>query len=297
MRIKFGTNRVIDPFRSLTRTVAYVSGSARSSTTWIADIIAHASGARVVFEPLHHRGPIDNPPHFIDEDAPPEALRQGIEAALRGRFQRGTVNAFQPAGIYFRRVVKDIRPGLVPAVRFVAPQLSMVHVIRHPIEVAVSRMQLDTRDNWWDTDQAITELHTLSNGTGHLAELSRQAVAAIAEEPAELTRHVAIWCVENAIARRLSTDEKFLSLRYEDLLTDEDQQIDLLESFLNLKIDRSMLDKPTATSFRGKGAVRQLGKWRQHVDRKTAARLLRLTERFHLSELYGMNPDDDLLSH
>ena len=294
MPIRFGKGRVIDPFHTVKRTVAYVSGSARSGTTWLADMLAHAAGARVVFEPLHHRGPIGELPHFLGSDDLPANLAAGIQAALSGRFRHGTVNAFQPGGIYFRRVVKDIRPGLLPAVRTVAPEVPVLHILRHPIEVAVSRMELDTRDNWWDTDAAIAELHGHAEGRGTVAGLASQAVEAISANPDELTRHVAIWCVENAIARACTNRPALLTLRYEDLLIHPDEHIGSIEAFLGLKIDRAILEQPTATSFRGKAGVRRLGKWRQQVDRASAERLLQLTERFELSDLYGVDPDLDL---
>lgn len=294
MPITFGIKRVYDPFPTHRRAVAYVSGSARSGTTWLADMIANAAGARVVFEPLHHRGPVARPPHFIAAGDPPRELANGIDNALRGRFRRGTVNAFQPGGIYFYRVVKDIRPGLIPAVRAVAPTLPLLHIIRHPIEVAVSRAQLDTRDNWWDTDQAIAELRAFARQPGPLAELAATAVAAIDEDLTELTRHVAIWCVENAIARAAAIGPNCLMLRYEDLLVEPEKHLKSIEGFLGLSIDRAKLTQPTATSFRDKTAVRQLGKWRQHVDSTTATRLLRLAAPFALDGLYGTNPDDDL---
>ena len=43
------TDRNRDPNASI-----LIAGSARSGTTWLADIIAQATSARIVFEPFHH---------------------------------------------------------------------------------------------------------------------------------------------------------------------------------------------------------------------------------------------------
>ncbi|MEM8746813.1 MAG: hypothetical protein AAGF91_08940, partial [Actinomycetota bacterium] len=46
--------QVVDPLHTARRAV-YVTGSARSGTTWVAEVLAGRRSTRFVFEPLHHR--------------------------------------------------------------------------------------------------------------------------------------------------------------------------------------------------------------------------------------------------
>ncbi len=283
---------VVDPLRTPRRAV-FVTGSARSGTTWIAELLRDAQRARLVFEPVHHNSSLPGSPHFREAGTADPELRRLLRRALAGALDDDWVNLVQPDGVFFRRVVKDIRPGVLPLVRDVAPEVPAVYLLRHPIEVAVSRAELDEREgDWWDTGGALAELQVHAAGDGgNLGRLASLALEACSAESSPMAPHVAIWCVENALALGLFPIANGVALRYEDVLVDADSALGSIESLCHVRLARGQsLARPSSTSFRGSGHIGQLGRWRAVVPDDDAERLLAMTSRFGLDHLYGLDP-------
>jgi hypothetical protein len=282
---------VVDPLRSTKRAV-YVTGSARSGTTWVAELLCQAQRARLLFEPLHHKGTLAGMPHFVVPGAAPVAASSGLNKALSGSLNTWQVNMFQNSGLFSRRVVKDIRPGVLPALRHQHPGLPVVLVLRHPLEVACSRAELEERPgNWWDTDNAIKELQDHSKRQPPLlGELARRALHAISQADDPLAEHLAIWCVENSLALHGGPDPCTATVRYEDLVTDPGNGFEPINCLLNLHLPNGAATATaSSTTFRQPGQVGKLGKWRQHLDEGRASRLLDMTREFGLDDIYGLD--------
>jgi hypothetical protein len=288
---------VIDPIRSISRSI-YVSGSARSGTTWVCEMLCGALRARLVFEPLHHNGSIPSAPHFLSAGSGDEVLKRSIRQALTGALNDKKVNLFQRPGVFMRRVVKDIRPGLLSVIREVAPNVPVVFLVRHPIEMAVSCAELEKRDsaNWWDADAALSELRRYADqDQSRLGALAAKCVQAFDEEPTELAKYVGIWCVENALALDLFPMAKGVVMRYEDLLTAPEEHFPVIEALCGARLPRGdRRNKPSRTTFRDDNDVGKLGKWRQSVNVNEAERLLTMTALFGLDSLYGTDPMVDI---
>lgn len=286
--------RFLDPLHRTGR-ACYVTGSARSGTTWLAQLAVDALRARFLFEPLHHRSPIPDVPHFRPRGTASPALRHGIHEALTGRLRDERVDRFQKRrGIYRCRVVKDIRPGLLPAVREVAPRMPVAYLVRHPLQVAVSQAALDAADeDWWDTTGAIAELHRhAADPADPLHDLASRAVAAIEAEPSRFGALVAIWCVENVLGLRAVSRGPAVALRHADLVRDPTHHLRAVGDLYGTTIEVSAdLRQPSRTSFRGAGAITEPAAWRDTIDRATARRLLALVDSFGLGALYGTDPD------
>jgi hypothetical protein len=161
------------------------------------------------------------------------------------------VNALQRRAIVSRRVVKDIRPGLLPAVVSVGPDVPVVLVVRDPVAVARSRARLETsHGDWFRTEAALAELRSRAEGpdTG-LGRLARRAVA-ILDGPLggrPLVDHVVLWCVENTIALAVADRPgRGAVVRYEELRADPDAGFARLADAIGLA-GRSLGD-PSATS-------------------------------------------------
>ncbi|MEM9746312.1 MAG: hypothetical protein AAF945_06430 [Actinomycetota bacterium] len=254
--------QVVDPLHTARRAV-YVTGSARSGTTWVAEVLAGRRSTRFVFEPLHHRSlaarvaPI---PHF-QVGAEPARIRGLIDDALTGRTHDPWVNTFQRRGLMTRRVVKDIRPALLGEVRDAAPEVPAVLVVRDPFDAALSRARHEGPDGrWFATNAAIAELRGLvaDRRVGVLGDLARRAVATLdgpfGRHP--LAEHVVIWCVENRIALERAEDRRpgdrpIAVVSYESMRSDPDGGFALLAA--ELGVPRRRLGDPhvrSSTDFR-----------------------------------------------
>lgn len=288
------TPLVIDPHRSLERAI-YVTGSARSGTTWVAEVICAALGARLIFEPLHHNGPLPGLPHFTDPSASPPELTEGLRRALSGALNTRKVNLFQHGGWFSRRVVKDIRPGVLSAVRALHAQVPIILLLRHPLDVAVSKYDLENRPgNWWDTGGAVRELRRHADDpTRTLAPLAQRALEAIAHCPDPLAEYVAVWCVENALALGCFPDARGVAIRYEDLIAEADARFSEIATLIGVELAQDeRYRRPSKTTFRTEAQIGVTGKWRHVMGEERAAQLLAMTEQFGLQELYGLDPKD-----
>lgn len=282
------TRLVIDPLRSLERAV-YVTGSARSGTTWIAQLLCRALNARLLFEPMHHNGPLPGMPHFVDASSHPPELLAGLQRALSGTLNNRNINMFQPGGLFFRRVVKDIRPGLLSAVCALEPRVPVVLILRHPLEVAASMASLAERPgNWWDTPNALAELRRHADGHAPiLAPLAQQALAAVAECDDPLAAYLAIWCVENSLALDCAPDARIAVVRYEDLLDNDPATLALLEKAVNAPLPGcEQRKKPSSTVFGTGGQVGAKNKWRKALDSQRVTELLAISAQFSPGAYY-----------
>lgn len=279
--------RVVDVRRSERFTI-YVTGSARSGTTWVAEALSQPRTARLVFEPLHHRSRYPEAGHFRSVADADERLVSYVRDVLRGARSDGWLDGFQPRGVFVRRVVKDIRPGLLPVVRAVASTVPVVHVVRHPLDVATSRIGLDgAGSDWWDTAGALEELDRLDGDDRRvdLADLARTMRRELRRRPADeqdVVDHVAIWCVENALALE-AHDEHSLIARSEDLRSDPADEFASLAAHCGVApIDLDLATRPSRTTF----ATRRRGPV-DPVDPGRAAELMAATLDFGVGDWYG----------
>lgn len=243
--------QVVDPLRS-TRRAVYVTGSARSGTTWVAELLTAPAATRLVFEPLHHRsrvGRLGLVPH-VEPGEGGEALRRAIRDALDGGCRDPWVNTFQRRAVVTRRVVKDIRPGLLPVVRSVAPDVPVLLVVRDPLAVGASRARLEAGGAWFDTTGAVAELRVhrrRDDRLGHLAEWAIELVdGPLGVDPR--TPHVAIWVVENAIAID-AAGPSVTVLRYEELVADPARGAMAVAAAAGVRVD-ALGDMDVASSTR-----------------------------------------------
>jgi hypothetical protein len=269
----------LDPFHDPSRAVV-VLGSARSGTTWLAQLLSAPRRTRLVLEPLHAGSPL-RPTTFVwgdwrapgSEDA---ALTDVWARVLSGSARSTRTDRMNDCRFATRRVVKCIAgtnlAGWLCA-RF--PTVPVVYIVRHPFAAAMSATELASAVGgiWRSlTESLVDDLLDRSAVFDGPLEPYRSAAIEIRRRPASpFGAGVLRWCLENFVALTSRPPSGALLVRYEELLADPRPQLTAVGSFVGLDLTRAgnRLDRPSKTEFRSGGPVSRLERaegWKQRLQ-------------------------------
>jgi hypothetical protein len=303
----------IDLHRSPARAL-YVASWQRSGSTWLAQIVASMPGTRLVFEPanirqhLYTRGqprlvslPTSGPGSQLGEDG--SILAKAIDGSLRSPWM-DRMNTTRRAT---RRVVKDVRTiAILPWIADAFPDVPMVVLLRHPVAVAHSIIEL----GWVggpDMEAAVgrprpdseigdaERLRTLIDHAGR-----QRKVIDHATRQRLLIDEVSLWSGHHGWAMSHPAAERVHVVFYEDLVEQPTAELDRLRRYLaefdpvwSAWIpDIDSLRKPSATSFRRKSGTSSewIDSWSGAYDAGTLEQVQRIIDADHLGGLYGASP-------
>lgn len=206
----------------------FVSGTARSGTTWLADILARATRSRLMFEPLAPQAvpagvqiplfPCPRPGER--QPALEEHLRRVFDGRIRDRWvDKQPVNC-RPRG----RLVKSVRASFMLGwLARAFPDLVIVFVTRDPWSVVRSRI-----DVGWDPGpdmRALLDQPSLLGSLGPPGDRVRAALEHL-ESPggaapgASIEANAVLWAVANHFAHADLDEIAALRIRYETLRAD-----------------------------------------------------------------------------
>jgi hypothetical protein len=251
---------------------AWICSWQRSGSTLLAEVLATSRGTRLIYEPANVPGAL-----FRGEAAAQVPLPSGpgpelrsIERALRGRVHGAWVDQLAEGHVFTRRVVKDVRAvGLLDLVAARHPSTPIVLLVRHPIAIARSVVELGWTAHGADADAAL------------LAEVRR-------------------WTDAHAAALAAPSSHRALVVAYEHLVTQPDATLDRVLAYLashhstwRTEVDRSQLAAPSATSFRRAGprdAREWIGSFTD-LDAGVLDAAIEVLAVAGLDELYGAVPE------
>ncbi|NUN47871.1 MAG: sulfotransferase [Candidatus Brocadiae bacterium] len=216
------------------RGTVFLTGTARSGTTWAGSVIAAMLGARSLFEPMlldrsktfallrsRHLNEPELLRNFQLYVRPGEGRGSGhftaVDRILRGRVSGAWCHGGTRAGVYSSRVIKEIRANLMLGwLAATWPELRIIWLVRDPIAVIESQIAAVKAGAGfaWSPECVLDQEHVLSDWLApHAGALGR------AREPWERFAHK--WCVETLIPLRQEVVKhpNVLMVRYEDLKT------------------------------------------------------------------------------
>ncbi len=265
------------------RNSVFLAGSGRSGTTWVAGIINHRNGYRLVFEPFHP-GRVDLCENFrrkqyLRPDDRREEYLGPAREILAGRIRDPWTDRFNTRFVARRRLIKDIRANLLLGwMRANFPGVPIVLLLRHPCAVAASRLALGWRDNLSETmdQEELVEDYLLPMEAG------------IRDSRSAFERHVFSWCIENYVPlRQFGPGEIHLAF-YENFLAYPEDEIRRLFAFLREDFDGRVyraLGRPSPLSRKGEGPSMEA--WRRSVSSSQLERAVEILGLFGLDRVYG----------
>lgn len=287
----------------------------RGGSNWLAEILLNIHGALLIDEPLW-RGfyrSIDYLPtigegkikqfsrlgFYFDQPIPFNAkweeARLEMESVLKGTFWN--------YGLYDRAKLKSLANHNIFIIKFnyghlLLPwlqnnfNLKSIVLHRHPCAVVASQFF-----NW-----GMNKIP--KNPSGNLPDFRYNEIYKKNEHiwkkiSSKEEYLAAIWALKTKFILDSSVNhDNWLTLFYENLLTDFEEQIDLIQNFLNVQIKETAFifkSKPSASSISKRHPIceeAQIGKWKTILSKNQIKMILKMVENFGV-ELY----DEELMPH
>jgi len=285
LRSKIYINLDTDPKNAI-----LLCGSARSGTTWVADLINPDDHFRLMFEPFS-RSHVPacsgfNIRQYLRPDNRDAYFLKVAGEIIGGGIRDKWIDRYNKKILCRERLIKDIRVNLMLKwIRSCFPTTKIVFLLRHPCAVALSRIR-----NGWEThlEEVLSQRELIDD---HLSD----HLDDIASAEDEFEKHMILWCIEHAVPlRQLASDEAFVVF-YEDLCREPETVIPALFRWLGLDSERSALNRigrPSVMTAKD-SAVRTgedlVGRWKKKIDKKQLDRAGSILERFSLDGVYSVD--------
>jgi hypothetical protein len=276
----------------------FISGTGRSGSTWLTEVLVDAFSARVIFEPLRRdrvRLSAAIPWGFyVDPDDPAPDTRHVLARILSGRIRSPWTDKHNIKRLrYERRLVKEIRSNnLLPWMTRAFPEVPFIYLLRHPFATAWSATKL----GWSPYFGEFLKQTELMDGP--LAPY-RDLIDANVGEKNLFHRHILRWCIENLVPSTMTPAGSAHVIFYEDLLEDPGGELKRLASHLDTysdgywSFDPETLrprKRPSRTNYRQTPKLtpdERVNSWLGTVPPEDVAKALPLLEAFGLDRIYG----------
>jgi hypothetical protein len=278
-----------------------LAGMARSGTTWAAQLLNYDGTHRVLFEPFHpQRVKLAESFNYVQYMAPASHHEIKTAAALRilaGDVRSRWVDVENTGFVFRRRIIKEIRANLM--LRWLAgisPRTPVVLLVRHPLAVAASWLQLgwggrgsDGRTN--DFEVIMTQPELLADFP-ILEDVGRRI-----DRHDHLQRIIFQWCVFHLVPFTQFKAGELNVLFYENLVVHPERETEKLFRQLGRPYDRARISaamqKPSRTTKSLEADPRRLlAGWRDVLDVDQIRAATSILEMFGLDRLYaGESPD------
>lgn len=262
-----------------------LSGSGRSGTTWLANIIAACPGFGISFEPFDYRKvpeAKDFPLRaYLRPDGNYPRHKAFVEKVLRGKIHNVWTDREKHHFFIWRYLLKTIRANLM--LSWIDGQFGcpIVYIIRHPCAVVLSRVKLN-----WDT-----HLEVFLNQKELMSDYLVKYEAVIREAKNPIQKHTIMWCIENLVPLSQIAQHDWIFCAYENLCSNSEEEIDRI--FVRLGLRRTKRVNRTLNSFyqtRSDSAVRKgrdpLNDWKVKLEKDEIKEILSIVHKFGIG-IYG----------
>lgn len=286
-----------------------VSGSPRSGTTWLSELLRVLPGYKAVNEPLH----LDHSPLARELErlgwrpyAAPGTDSPQLEELLRKAFTGHPeatpifrLRGSNPASrLIYHATRKKLVVKLIRASRMLAwvserfPVRALVSIFRHPCAVVASR--INYRAAWRESEPPEEEnLQGEFGGETELGgripeEVLRPFRSTLSGITTTAGRLAAGWCLDNYMALQGPIRGPWIVTTYEALLEDPEAEMTRVLRDLGEPMPeevRRQFDKPSqsaAGDLKTRDAEQQLAKWRRNLSDEQIDAILRVVHGFGL---------------
>lgn len=202
-----------------------VIGSGRSGTTWISHILNYENDHRYIFEPLHHlyhtySFPLYPIGTYLRPDQLSSHQKSDLLRILSGDIQNNWINRYNRRIFSTKRIIKFIRAGfLISSFLKIYPELPIIYVMRHPLAVVNSRLNLSRQDHSWIPDL----LKTVAVQRDLVDDYLGEYVPFIYSATTDFQKCLLMWCIQNHVGLiQIKQSNYYEILHYEKVTTNLD---------------------------------------------------------------------------
>jgi len=266
----------------------FLSGSGRSGTTWLSNIIGACPGVGILFEPFDHRK-VPEAKHFSlrtylrpGEEYPRKKVF--IKQVLSWGIHNAWIDCENKNFLVWKALVKSIRANLMLAWIDRNFHCPILYMVRHPCAVVLSRLKLN-----WET-----HLEVFLGQEKLMKDYLSKFESSIRKAKKPIHKHAIMWCIENLITLNQLPNYNWTFCSYEELCINTEEEIDRIFSRLGLK--RTARVNQALNSFyqtRNESAVRTgkdpVSEWKNQLSKQDVADILAIVHDFEI-KIYGESP-------
>ena len=206
--------------------VVFIAGSGRSGTSWLANVLNADQHYRYHFEPFHPKQ-VPEFAHFswrqfVPVESTDPSYLTPIQRMILHGIDSPWANQFNHAPNSQSVLIKAIRANLLlPWLQRQLPWVKLILIVRHPIPVVLSQIELE----WASNPTGILRQPGLREQFPGLTD----AQLSVAND---FDKHLLMWAVENSYPLSHLDVERFHLVFYERLVEQPDIEFGRLEYFL-----------------------------------------------------------------
>jgi hypothetical protein len=273
------------------RNTVLLTGTGRSGTTWVEDIINYRNTYRIIFEPFYPQKI-----NFLSNFSYRQYLRVDsyhydyaipIKRILSGKFRNSWVDRYNNKFVVKKRLIKDIRSHFfIKWIKVYFPEIPQIFLIRHPCAVANSKLNLKWKSH-------VSDLISQDELVNDYLHPFIEDIIRINNKGTDFDKHILQWCIENYVPLRQFLPEEILILFYESICMHPEFNIKSILGHINEEYNPSalkMLNKPSALS-RDCSPIRSgndiICTWRNYITPDQAKSAFNICKIFGLHQIYN----------
>lgn len=275
----------------------FISGMARSGTTWLAEILNHDNSQRDILEPFLptkvKTAQVFKTNQYLRPDNSDRVLIQNAKKILSGKFRSRWSDWGNRKFISTRRIIKDVRANLMLKwLLGLRPGMPTLFLIRHPLSIYASWKKLGwgrgTASKTGDFEQVISQPEVLADHPLISNGLNRIDPSYYFE------KSIFLWGILHYVPLKQLTSKDCLFIFYENLVLKPEEELGKIFSHLNRPFDILNLSHkiriPSKTNYHEKdfsGAPETLiQSWKKDFSTAEIVRSREILDIFGLNRLY-----------
>jgi hypothetical protein len=274
-----------------------LAGSARSGTTWLAELLAKSLHARIMFEPFHN-GNVSawqKYPYMLYKNnmEPDNGLYADVNALLTGCVRNAWIDRDLNVFRSRYRVVKEVRANLfLHWIKHWFPYLPVLFIVRHPCAVVASRLSAG-----WSAEH---DLRAFKEQDDLIMDLPGGDRGLLSKPGSEIRKHALIWAITNFIPLQRCDEHQLKIVFYENLVRNPECELNRIFADLPTTFNRTSdidLRTPSLTSNRSRTSLHNdhfLRDWKTRFSESEIDQILDVCERFGLTRYYTRNPEPEM---
>jgi hypothetical protein len=268
----------------------FLSGTGRSGTTWLAEMIDSQIPSRLMFEPFFLNKIIPVSQFHLFQYMRPEQedgeLYNLAYKVLTGKIRDPRIDWHNKRLYTQYRIIKEIRANLfLKWLHDRFPQVPLFFVIRHPCAVALSRKELG-----WATD---TDIDPFLRQENLINDYLSDKLDLIHSLKTDIEKHALIWSISNLVPLSQFGPEKLNMVYYENLCLQPESELAKVFKVLDqghLNITGIDVQRPSVTTTHTSAIVTgedRITRWKSHLQTSEIDSVLNIVREFGLDDLYG----------
>ncbi len=294
MKIQINNILPIVDFGKNTDKTIFLSSSARSGSTFFANLLNYENDYRILFEPLSkehvQRTSKLNFPSYLDKNNSKKKFIDFFNHILTGQISNHWIDRENQAGFYTKRLIKEVRSNmLLPWIRENFPEIKCILLIRNPLSVITSWDAMKFEDGFQLREIILSQKSLLS-------VIPEYIIDSYKKENDAFLLSLYYWCISNSIPFKQCDNNSYLIVKYEDLVLRRESTINDIKNFTGIDIkaiSEVKFNKSSSSSdYEKSDPIIRINKLKDSLKKETLAEAQKIMELFEIGHIYNLKTEN-----